>query len=266
MTNDATNPAAPPPDGDELGVRMTLGEHLNELRWRLVKSVAAFGACFIAALFFQDRLMGWITWPLRKAVAGTAIDPHFVMGGVTRPFWAYMKLCFIASAIVASPVIAYQVWRFVAAGLYPRERRFVYTYAPVSLLLFLGGCAFGFFILVRFGIKFLMEYPNPALWQPLLDMENYMSLVLILTVVMGVLSQMPLVMMFIARIGLVEVRSFSKFRRWAIVLNFVLAAVLTPSGDPLTQCLMAAPLILLYEVGIILARITARRRAEEVPS
>lgn len=262
MTDDVQTPA-PAPTDDELGVRMTIGEHLNELRWRLIKSVVAFAICFSAALYFQDRLMVWMTWPLRKAVEGTTIEPHFVMGGVTRPFWAYMKLCFIAGAIASSPVIIYQIWRFVAAGLYPRERRYVYRYAPISFLLFLGGCAFGFFILVRYGIKFLLEYPSQELWKPLLDMENYMSLVLILTVIMGILAQLPLVMMFVARIGLVSAAGFSSFRRWAIVLNFVLAAILTPSGDPLTQCLMAGPLVILYEVGIILARMTEHNRAAE---
>jgi sec-independent protein translocase protein TatC len=291
-------------DESELA-RMTIGEHLRELRSRLIKAIWAFSACFILALVFQQELMKGITWPHRVTMASSvrrvegeiqehrkkAADPAATAAereeaaarigdlerllpdlrrGLVLPtfltaFMAYMKLAFIAGVFAASPIIAWQLWAFVAAGLYRRERKWVYTFAPFSLLLFLAGCAFGFLVLIRYGLLFLAGYGDPVVMTPLFQLDSYLSLVLTLTIIMGALFELPLVMAFLSIVGLVEPRFWNQWRRHMIVAIVIVAAVLTPP-DPVSQTLMAIPLWVLYELGVLFSFLLARRKAAERPA
>ena len=171
-------------------------------------------------------------------------------------FIAFIKMAFIAAIFVGSPLIAYQLWAFVAAGLYKKERNWVWVFAPFSLLMFIGGCLFGYFVLIRYGLLFLASYADnfrdEITLSPSLSM--YMSLVLTLTVVAGVIFELPLVMLFLSKIGLVPPGAWIKFARYMIVGIFLMAALLTPP-DAVTQLLMAGPLLVLYILGIILSRL-----------
>lgn len=246
---------------------MTIGEHLIELRSRLIKAIAIFAICFIVALIYQDQLMGVLTYPHEKVVEEIKKDdPGFMMAlepiKYQETFIAFIKMAFVSAIFVGSPMIAYQLWAFVAAGLYKKERKWVYLFAPFSLILFIGGCMFGYFVLIRYGLLFLASYGRGEFeglisLSPSLSM--YMSLVLTLTVVAGVIFELPLIMLFLSKIGLVPPKAWIKFARYMIVGIFLMAALLTPP-DVITQLLMAGPLLVLYAFGVLLAKLAAPKK------
>lgn len=245
---------------------MTIGEHLIELRSRLIKAIAIFAICFIVALIFQEELMSVLTYPHEQVVKEIKInEPGFEMPlepiKYQETFIAFIKMAFVSAIFVGSPMIAYQIWAFVAAGLYLKERKWVYVFAPFSLILFIGGCMFGYFVLIRYGLLFLADYApefrEKITLSPSLSM--YMSLVLTLTVVAGVIFELPLIMLFLSKIGVVPPRAWIKFARYMIVGIFLLAALLTPP-DVVTQLLMAGPLLVLYAFGVLLAKLAAPKK------
>lgn len=251
---------------DEELTRMSIGDHLAELRSRLIKAVAIVAACFGVALLFQDELMWVVTRPhvwameqVERERPGSA-QAKLLTLTYQESFMAYMKLAFIGSLFVSSPAVAYQLWAFVAAGLYKTEQKWVYVFAPFTLLLFLGGCVFGYFVLIRYGLGFMATYGDPSLMQTGLTLSMYLNLVMTLTIVTGVIFELPIVMLFLSKVGLVEPRFWHKFRRYMIVVIFIVAALLTPP-DVVTQLLMAGPLLVLYEIGVGLAYLTTRKGA-----
>ena len=243
---------APP----ETEVRMTFGEHLEELRWRLLKSLIALAVTFGVAMYFYQDLIHFIIQPHFRVVEWLKLDPKdaaLISGSYTKPIWAAMKLAFIVGIFAASPVVAWQIWRFVAAGLYPRERKYVTRYAPVSFLLFIGGCVFGYFILIPYGLYGMAQMFNLQDIKPMYTLTDYLDLVMSLTIVTGAIFQLPLIMGFCSAIGLTTARTWLKWIKFAIVAIFVAAAILTPTPDVFTQCLLAIPLLVLYGVGILLS-------------
>lgn len=247
--------------------RMSIGDHIAELRLRLIKALTAIAVFFGVALCFQDQLMWVMTRP--HAWAMERMDATYGKGSgqaklitltYQEGFMAYMKLAFIASLFVSSPIVAYQLWAFVATGLYKTERKWVYVYAPFTMLLFVLGCLFGYFVLIRFGLGYLATYGDRELMQTGLTLSMYLSLVMTMTIVAGGIFELPIIMMFLSKVGLVEPRFWHKFRRHMIVVIFIIAALLTPP-DVVTQLLMAAPLLILYEFGVALAYLTTRKAA-----
>lgn len=242
-------------------VRMTFGEHLEELRWRLFKSVLALLVGFAGAVYFYKPLVKFVVQPHFKAMSWLGLDAtkaHLISGAYAGPIWAVMKLAFIVGFIAASPIMAYQIWRFVSAGLYSAERKYVVRFAPLSYLLFLGGCVFGYLILIPYGLYGMAMMLKVDVIDPTYTFTDYLNLVMSLTVVTGVMFELPLVMMFCTAIGLTTAKIWLKWMRFAVVAIFVAAAVLTPSPDIFTQVLMAVPLFLLYLAGIGLSAMVGR--------
>jgi sec-independent protein translocase protein TatC len=249
-------------------VRMTLAEHLDELRVRLLKCVIVVVAFICIALAFQIEIMQLVTLPLEYA---RDLDPAMADGldnigklhgaGPTVSFFTHMKVCIIAALFAASPFILFQLWKFIASGLHPHEKKGVMFYAPLSFLLLTTGLVVGYRIVLPIALNFLLSYGRDSI-EPLLMADQYLSFFFLLTLVFGVTFELPLVMMFFARIGLVEPATFSKYRAHAIVGMFVLSAILTPP-DVVTQLLMATPLAVLYEFGILLARAGYRKSNPE---
>jgi len=243
-------------------VRMTFGEHLEELRWRLFKSVLALVVAFAASIFFYKDLVKIVVRPHFRAMnllGVTGENAQLMSGAYTGPIWAVMKLSFIVAIIVASPVIAWQIWKFISAGLYPKERKYVHYYAPVSMGLFLAGIAFGYFILVPYGLFGMAEMMKIDVITPRYMFADYLDLFMVLTVMTGLIFQLPLVMLFITSIGLATAKSWLKWIRFAVVGIFVVSALITPSPDAFTQCLMALPLFGLYLLGILLSAFVGRK-------
>jgi len=164
-------------------------------------------------------------------------------------FYAYIKLCLLTAVFMAYPIILFQIWRFVEAGLFKRERRYVKIFAPVSYIAFIIGVLFGYYFLIPYGLQFLIKILGGGI-QPMITMSQYISLVTMLTLALGIVFQLPLIMLFISKIGMLKAEDFIKWRLYAILIIFILAAVITPP-DPFTQVMTALPMIILYEIGIL---------------
>lgn len=239
--------------------RMSFGAHLEELRTRLFRCVLALAAATCAAFIFHKELLALATIPHYRAYA--MFDPppaewKFIAYDYIGPVTAMVKIALLVGLLLASPVIGWQAWRFVGAGLYARERRWALTFGLCSFLLFLLGCVAGYCWLIPttlYGLASMLPFDQV---QSSFGIEGYLTLVMTLTVALGGVFQLPLLMAFLTRIGLVEPRSWGRWRKHGIVGNLVLAAVLAP-GDPLSLAAFAAPLLLLYEAGALVARFCA---------
>jgi len=176
-------------------------------------------------------------------------------------FISYLKACIVAAIIIASPWVFLQIWAFVGSGLYPNEKRYILLYMPFSFIFFAAGVTFGYLLLIPEGMTYLAKYANPELVSVQVTLGFYLSFFLLLTVALGLVFQLPLVMMFMAKAGIITTQDFAKHRKYAILAAPIIGAVLTPP-DPVTQLLLASPVILLYEFGIQLSRLTGGKKKE----
>ena len=179
---------------------------------------------------------------------------HFLSGRV----FFYLKLALVCGIILASPMIFYQIWRFIAPGLYRHERRVILPFTVISTIFFVSGTAFGYFIVFPPAFKFLVGYNNEFLTS-LPAVSEYFSLALRLLIAFGIIFEMPVMMVFLAKAGLVSVSFLNRYRKYAILLNFIIAAVLTPTPDIVNQMLMGIPLLVLYEVSVLAVYLFGRK-------
>ena len=272
--------------------RMSLGSHLDELRKRLLRATLGLFVAFFVCWVFHKPIAGIVLEPLERTVnwlnedltelyeGRLAEDPEIPresyfpeVGGesvlvnpvplqpradaASSGFFFYLKICFYFALFIAGPYVLWELWQFIAAGLYRNEKRVIHSVFPVSALLFCTGVLFGYFMMLPYGYYFLFEYgleqtrPDPKL-------EEYLSFVTILTLALGVIFQLPLFMMVMSRVGLVDPKSYSRHRGMCLIGALVTAAILTPP-DPFTQLMMAIPMAFLYEVGNLLARMAHRK-------
>ncbi len=224
--------------------------HLEELRKRLIICFAAAGIGFLIAFGFKEKLFQILSRPLMAAMPP---DGKLVFTGLPEAFFTYFKVSFLFGLILAAPVILYQFWMFVAPGLYKNERRLLLPIVFLSSFFFIGGALFGYFFVFPFGFRFFLGFATDII-KPLPAMREYLSFSTKLLLAFGLVFELPLVIMFLARMGLVTVDYLQKNRKYAILIFFVVAAILTPP-DVITQILMAIPLMLLYEISIVGARI-----------
>ena len=236
--------------------RMTFGEHLEELRRRILISLAAVFVAFIICFFLRDYFLAILNAPLLESTG-----KELQIRGLLDPFVISLRVSLIFGFILASPVVFWQMWNFVSTGLHKHERRYVHIFGPFTLLLFLAGVTFSYYMMGRFGIRFLLSLLPPIEYEPAIDARPYLSFILQIPLVMGLVFQLPIVMMFLIKVGIVNIETFRRQRKIAILVIFIIAAILTPP-DVITQLMMGIPLIFLYEVGIILGRITFRKKAE----
>lgn len=233
----------------------TLISHLIELRQRLLKAVVAVFVCFIPCAIFSDKLFTWVALPLiKKMPEGTSM----IATSLISPFMAPLKLALFVALFVAMPYVLFQVWAFVAPGLYKREKRFAIPLMVSSILLFYAGVAFAYFVVFPLMFAFLTT-TAPTGVQVMTDITNYLDFVLLLFFAFGIAFEMPVATVLLAATGLVRVETMAKNRGYVLLGIFVIAAFLTPP-DALSQTAMAVPMWLLYEVGIILSRILLRER------
>jgi len=237
--------------------RMPLMEHLRELRNRLIVAVASIGVCVVASFFFSQEIFDYLVQPMNVALEhrgeGTMAITDPLEGVIT-----YLKVAVLAGFFAASPVVFHQLWMFVAPGLYDQERRVVIPLVFSSTALFLGGAAFGYFVIFRFGFEFFLSVIDLDT-AAVLSINSYLMTATKLLMAFGVCFQLPVVSFFLARTGLIDARDMIVGFRYAIVVIFVTAAIITPP-DPLTQLLMAGPLVLLYGVGVVIAAIFSKKK------
>ncbi|MEK6728399.1 MAG: twin-arginine translocase subunit TatC [Planctomycetota bacterium] len=243
-------------EGDVENIRMSIGSHLEELRRRVIFSLIAVVCCFILCWFFKIEILDIAKNPHKIAMSKANLSTELQVLSYQEGFYAYMKLCFITAMFLAYPFMIYQIWRFVSVGLYKKEQRYILLYLPVSYVAFVVGGLFGYFLLIPFGLQFLIGILGPGI-QPIITMEQYVSFVFMLTVALGLVFQLPLVMMLLSKIGFIAPEKFIAWRKYAILVIFIIAAVVTPP-DPFTQTMTAIPMIVLYELGILIARPSKR--------
>ncbi len=232
--------------------------HLEELRRRLIICFAAIGVGFVISYIFSRRLFEILMMPLLSAMPP---EEKLIYTGLPEAFFTYLKVAFLAGVLLAIPVITYQLWMFIAPGLYDKEKRFVLPIVFLSSIFFVGGALFGYFVVFPFGFKFFMGFASDYV-RPLPSMREYLGFSAKLLFAFGIVFELPLFITFLAKLGIVDVPFLKANRKYAILLFFVFAAILTPP-DVITQILMAGPLILLYEVSIIGARVFGKKAAKK---
>lgn len=239
---------------------MTVVEHLEELRYRIVVCVAAVLVGIVVAYVFYEPLLRLLKQPLDTGgrIGGREVTEVFVPG-IAGPFILRMKVSAFGGLALASPVWLYQLWRFITPGLMPREKKLAIPFVFSSMALFAVGTWFAFLILPT-GIRFLLSFVNPELnQQPFITLQDYLRFVIYMILAFGITFEFPIVLVFLAWVDVLSSRSLRKWRRYAFFLVFVVAAVATPSGDPFSQVAMAAPLYVLYELSILVIRFGLKR-------
>ena len=233
--------------------KMPFMEHLGELRTRIMRSLIALLIGLGIAFPFSQRVVDWLAEPIRRT--GNTL----VFLAVTEAFWVQMKVALFLGLFLAAPAILWQVWRFVEPGLHMHEKKYAVPFVLIGSLLFIGGGVFSLRIVTPNAVSFLLGYARPGL-QPMISIGNYIDFLLKFTLAFGAVFEVPLAMTLAARMGFVTPRAFAKNRKYAILGAFIAAAILTPTPDMVNQSLMAGPIIVLYELGIIAARIFGRSR------
>jgi Tat protein translocase TatC len=243
-------------EGPELDRPMSLGDHFEELRSRLVRSLVVLAGAFALGWVFRARLLALLLEPHVRAATARGFETTIKYQSYIEPLYAQLLAVGITSLLVVSPYVLWELWRFVSVGLYLREQAVVRRVAGFSLFLFAGGAAFGFFVLLPLALRFLLVLAGPGT-EPVIMMGAYFRLVFLTTVFLGVAFQTPTVIYALIRLDVIGEEAIRKNRGYAIVLTFMVAALLTPP-DPVTQVLVALPMILLYDLGVLLARPTRR--------
>jgi sec-independent protein translocase protein TatC len=243
---------------DENG-KMPFLSHLEELRKRLVICCIAVGVGFAACYSFKERVFGVLMHPLAIVMAP---GQKMIYTALPEAFFSYLKVALLAGVIVAAPVILYEMWLFVAPGLYSHEKRLALPMVFLSTVFFAAGVLFAYFIIFPFAFKYLLGFSTDTV-QALPSMREYLGLASTLLLAFGFIFQLPLVITVLARIGVVTPRFLGKNRKYAILLIFVVAAIVTPTPDAVNQCLMAGPLVVLYEISIIGAKMFGKKKGKE---
>jgi len=236
--------------------QMTLMEHLEELRSRLMKSIIAVTVTTALSFAFTERIM-------RILIEPAGIKPIFLRP--TEMFITYFKVALLAGVLLAMPALVYQLVQFVWPGLQGGERKYVRIIVPAATLSFVAGVLFTYFVLLPFSLRYLVSFGGDlveAKWA----IGEYISFVTTLLFWSGVIFETPLIMFFLARLGVVTPQFLSKNRKFAVLIIAVLAAVITPTPDPFNMGLVMLPLLFMYETGILLSRVAYRERKKVAPS
>ena len=238
--------------------RMPLTSHLEELRRKLIISGVSWLVAFLACYSFAEPLFDLIATPVRAALPeGTSL----VFITATEPFFTYLKIGALAGLLVSMPVIFWQIWSFVAPGLYPHEKRHIFPFVLASTLCFASGAFFGYQYVFPMAFKVLIEFgTGSGELNAMLSMGSYLSLSSKLLLAFGLVFELPVVIFFLARMGIVDHKMLARNRKFALLAAFLTGAMLTPP-DVFSQTALAVPFIVLYEIGIIVARIFGKRRA-----
>lgn len=247
---------SPSPREPESLAEGTLISHLLELRDRLLRSLLAVFIAFLPLVFFSNQLFTLIARPLvEKLPEGTSL----IATSVVAPFMTPLKLALIAAVFVAMPYVLYQVWAFVAPGLYRHEKRFAMPLFASSVVLFYGGAAFAYFLVFPLMFAFLTS-TTPEGVQMMTDMSSYLDFALLLFFAFGIAFEVPIATVLLVATGLVKVETLKKHRGYVLLGIFIVAAFLTPP-DAISQSFMAVPMYILYELGILLAQYMTRGRS-----
>ena len=228
---------------------------LGEIRKRLVRSAMAVGAGFAVTYAFSERLFEILAYPLK---ANMPAGDRLVYTSLPEMFFIYIKTALVAGVLLAAPFVFYQIYLLIAPGLYQKEQRTLIPFVLCSTVLFVGGALFGYFVVFPFGFKFFLAFSNEHL-RALPSVKQYFSLAVKLLFAFGFVFELPVVVFFLSRMGVVTANLLKRKRRHAILLIFILAAVLTPP-DVISQFMMALPVMALYEISILVAKVAGKKK------
>lgn len=243
------------------GARMPFFQHLDELRRRLIVCFIAVAVGFVIVYSFARPIFHFLTAPLLRALPE---GETLVYTGLPEAFVTYLKLGIWGGLVLALPVVFHQLWGFVAPGLYRKERRYMVPFVLSSTLLFVLGAFFGYLVVFPLGFRFFLGFTDETM-RALPAVAKYFSLSLKLLFGFGIIFELPVVLVFLARMGLVRADFLVRQRKYAILCIFIVAAVLTPGPDVLSQMLMACPLMILFEISIVLVRLVQRKPQPVAP-
>lgn len=255
--------------------KMPLTEHLAELRNRIIISLVALLVTFLVAFNYSEEIFKLIMFPLRYSVDFSVKNMyvHFVPQdklqntklvflAPAEAFWMNIKVSFVAGLILSMPVMFHQLWKFISPGLLPKERRYVIPFIFSATGLFLFGATFCFFIVLPFAMGFLLTYKVGDFLMPMLSVGQYVDFCLKFILAFGAVFELPIIIIFLTKMGIVTPKTLAKNRKYAVLIAFVLAAFLTPTPDAFNQILMALPIILLYEIGIWISLLFVKKEAK----
>jgi len=230
---------------------LTLIDHFAELRTRLFIAIGAWLVGAVAAFNFRSALLDWLRDPLPPDIQLQAI-------GILEPFNVTMQITAFFGLVLASPFIIGQIWGFIAPGLYPEERRWAVPFVLLTVSAFALGIVFSYYVVLPLALPIIVGFlQGEVLVLPRIG--DYISKVLLYMSIFGILFEMPIVSFLLARLGIVQAAMLQQYRRYAIVIGCVLAAVITPTADPINFALVAVPLVILYEISILVVRVSQRR-------
>jgi sec-independent protein translocase protein TatC len=247
-------------------------EHLGELRKKIFISLISLFIAFFVSFYYSEYIFEFLMFPVRYHLTFSIknMNMHFVYQDILQNtkliflspaegFWINMKVALVAALILTLPIIFQQLWSFVSPGLHKNEKKYVVPFVIIATGLFLIGSAFCFFIVLPYALRFLLTYKIGDYMMPMLSVGRYADFCIKFILAFGFVFELPIIILFFTRMGFVTPDTLAKKRKYAIVLAFIVAAILTPTPDVFNQTLMAVPMILLYEVGIIVSRIFAKR-------
>jgi len=261
----------------EMTDRQPIIEHLGELRKGIFISLIVVAIGFAVSFYYSEHIFSILTLPMHSILSLSLEGPYLsfretgntdinlVFLAPAEALWMHFKISFISGAIATSPVIFYQVWKFVSPGLLLKEKKYALPFVFVTTSLFIAGALFCFIVVLPFAMNFLLNYKTENI-KPMISVGKYIDFCLKFIIAFGLVFELPVIVVFLTRMGIVTTEFLSKNRKYAVLVAFVLAAFLTPTPDAFNQTLMAVPIIVLYEAGIlaskILNRISSRKENE----
>lgn len=237
--------------------KMSFTGHLEELRTRLIRIIAAIGIGFLISYGYKEWLFKIITKPLADVLPPKSF---MIYTGMSEAFFIYMELAFFAALFLSGPYCLYQIWKFISPGLHSQEKKYVLPFVLVSSTLFIIGVLFGYFVVLPPACAFFASYASDFL-KPMFSLKEYLSLTSKFLLGFGLSFELPVFLFFMTKIGIVNPKMLAKRRRYAILIIFIVAAILTPTPDPFNQMLMALPLMVLYEIGIVVSKFAGKKPA-----
>lgn len=240
--------------------KLSFVEHLEELRSRVIKCLIAISIGFLVSYAFAKKIFSLLAKPLQEALPPNST---LIFTNPTEAFIIYLKSALIAGFFLSAPFILYQIWKFIAPGLYEKEKGYVIPFVITSSLLFVGGAFFGYFFVFPPAFRFLVTSFASDLIKPLPSMKEYFGLATKLLLAFGIIFETPVFFFFLAKLGIVNYKMLLKFQKYAIILAFFLGAILTPGPDVFSQFMMAIPLLILYELSILITWFFGKKQKPE---
>ncbi|MGB0033940.1 MAG: twin-arginine translocase subunit TatC [Candidatus Acidiferrales bacterium] len=256
--NDQPEQTNQPSAEEEAGGRMSFFDHLVDLRKRLINSLLAIGVGMVVGFFISNKFVDFIVKPMQAALRQAHLEDKLIYTSPAGFLNLLITLGIYLGIILAMPVVLYQIWQFVAPGLYRHERRAIVGFIFCSMFLFLAGIAFGYFIMLPYILTFLVSFQGPV--KPLISINEYFDLILIVLLGLGLIFETPILIFFLALFGIVTPKFLLKNFRYAMLVITIVAAIVTPTPDATTMLIFMAPMVLLYFVGVLVSYVVIRRK------